>query len=55
MGSDGKCGGKSYCSPATVADALPIHRVYVDGFWIDATVVTNAEFGKFVRRLAPSL
>ena len=39
---------KSLCSPATVADALPIHRVYVDGFWMDATEVTNAQFEKFV-------
>ncbi|MGA7215184.1 MAG: SUMF1/EgtB/PvdO family nonheme iron enzyme, partial [Terrimicrobiaceae bacterium] len=42
MGSEGKCDGQSCCSPATVADALPIHRVYVDGFWMDATDVTNA-------------
>ena len=28
---------------------LPIHRVYVDGFWMDATPVTNAEFEKFVK------
>src|SRR5271166_6509328 len=49
MGSEGKCDGKSCCSPATVADALPIHRVYVDGFWMDATDVTNAEFVKFVQ------
>jgi formylglycine-generating enzyme len=48
MGSDGKSDGKSCCSPATVADALPIHRVYVDSFWMDATDVTNAEFEKFV-------
>jgi sulfatase modifying factor 1 len=49
MGSEGKCDGKSCCSPATVADALPIHRVYVDGFWMDATDVTNAQFEKFVK------
>ena len=49
MGSDGKRDGESCCSPATVADALPIHRVYVDGFWMDATVVTNAEFAKFIQ------
>jgi sulfatase modifying factor 1 len=49
MGSEGKCDGKSCCSPATVADALPIHRVDVDGFWMDATDVTNAEFTKFVQ------
>ena len=49
MGSEGKSDGKSCCSPATVADALPIHRVYVDGFWMDATDVTNAQFERFVQ------
>src|SRR6478672_3236193 len=49
MGSDGKSDGVSCCSPATVADALPIHRVYVDGFWMDAAVVTNAEFENFAK------
>ena len=29
-------------------DARPIHRVRVDGFWMDTTVVTNAEFARFV-------
>jgi formylglycine-generating enzyme len=29
-------------------DARPIHRVYVDGFWMDTTVVTNAQFAQFV-------
>ncbi len=32
-----------------MADARPIHRVYVDGFWMDATEVTNEEFEKFVQ------
>src|SRR5260370_14795546 len=26
----------------------PVHRVTVDGFWIDPTPVTNAQFRKFV-------
>jgi formylglycine-generating enzyme required for sulfatase activity len=30
-------------------DARPIHRVYVDGFFMDATDVTNGEFAKFVK------
>jgi sulfatase modifying factor 1 len=30
------------------ADARPIHRVYVDGFWMDATEVTNQQFAAFV-------
>jgi sulfatase modifying factor 1 len=29
-------------------DARPIHRVYVDGFWMDRTDVTNEEFARFV-------
>lgn len=30
-------------------DAQPVHRVYVDGFWMDSTEVTNRAFEKFVR------
>ena len=48
MGSEGECEGKSCCSPDTVADAQPIHRVRVDGFWMDETDVTNTQFEKFV-------
>jgi formylglycine-generating enzyme len=33
---------------ATV-DSRPIHRVYVDGFYMDKTDVTNAQFAEFVR------
>lgn len=33
----------------TMPDARPVHRVYVDGFYMDATEVTNAEFAKFVK------
>jgi formylglycine-generating enzyme len=29
-------------------DARPIHRVFVDGFWMDKTDVTNEQFAKFV-------
>jgi formylglycine-generating enzyme len=29
-------------------DAHPWHRVYVDGFWMDKTEVTNEQFAKFV-------
>ena len=49
MGANGESGGASCCSPDTVADTGPIHRVYVEGFWMDATDVTNAEFEKFVK------
>jgi formylglycine-generating enzyme required for sulfatase activity len=30
-------------------DSRPIHRVYVDGFYMDRTDVTNAEFARFVK------
>ncbi len=30
-------------------DARPVHRVYVDGFFMDTTDVTNAQFERFVR------
>src|ERR1700720_4457646 len=30
-------------------DSRPIHRVYVDGFWMDKTDVTNREFAEFVK------
>jgi sulfatase modifying factor 1 len=30
-------------------DSRPVHRVHVDGFWMDRTTVTNDEFAKFVR------
>lgn len=29
-------------------DARPVHRVYVDGFFMDETEVTNAEFAAFI-------
>jgi formylglycine-generating enzyme required for sulfatase activity len=37
------CGGGD-----PMPDARPIHRVYVDGFWMDATEVTNEAFARFV-------
>jgi formylglycine-generating enzyme len=37
------CGG-----PDSMHDARPVHRVYVDGFWMDAMEVTNEQFGRFV-------
>jgi len=30
-------------------DANPVHRVYVDGFWMDKTEVTNKHFAAFVK------
>jgi formylglycine-generating enzyme required for sulfatase activity len=40
--------GATVCS-APLSDAAPIHRVFVDGFWMDATEVTNGQFEEFVR------
>lgn len=31
-----------------MTDARPLHRVFVDGFWMDETEVTNAQFESFV-------
>jgi formylglycine-generating enzyme required for sulfatase activity len=30
-------------------DSRPVHRVYVDGFWMDKTDVTNQQFAAFVK------
>ena len=47
MGSDGI--NDSLCEqPGLTKDCLPIHPVQVDGFWMDATEVTNDQFAKFV-------
>ncbi|HXT69722.1 MAG TPA: formylglycine-generating enzyme family protein [Vicinamibacterales bacterium] len=35
--------------PGITRDAQPIHRVAVDGFWMDATEVTNDQFAAFVK------
>ena len=37
------------CSDCGMADAEPLHLVTVEGFWMDAAPVTNAQFEKFVR------
>ena len=34
--------------PDAMSDARPIHRVHVDGFWMDTTEVTNDAFARFV-------
>ncbi len=34
---------------SATTDSRPVHRVYVDGFWMDKTDVTNEEFAKFVK------
>src|SRR5580704_3895638 len=47
MGAQDPPGNDAVGMQATL-DSRPIHRVYVDGFWMDKTDVTNAEFAKFV-------
>jgi len=37
------------CENCGMPDALPSHLVEVDGFWMDRTPVTNAEFQRFVK------
>ena len=47
MGSDAD--SESLCSlPGVTRDALPKHRVAVDGFRMDATEVTNSQYAQFV-------
>ncbi|MBC7996923.1 MAG: formylglycine-generating enzyme family protein [Leptolyngbya sp.] len=38
------CGGHEH-----MPDARPIHRVSINGFWMDKTEVTNEQFEKFVK------
>jgi len=48
MGSTAE--SESLCSlPGLTRDSLPVHRVYVDGFWMDKAEVTNEQFEKFVK------
>ena len=48
MGSEAS--SESLCEvPGITRDAQPIHRVRVNGFWMDATEVTNTQFAAFVK------
>jgi formylglycine-generating enzyme required for sulfatase activity len=40
--------GQPNGGPDPMRDARPIHRVQLDGFWMDRTEVTNAQFAAFV-------
>src|SRR5439155_430778 len=42
-------GEGSHEMPMASNDAGPVHRVRVDGFWMDVTAVTNEQFEKFVK------
>jgi formylglycine-generating enzyme len=37
------------CEACEMPDALPVHQVVVDGFWLDVTPVTNEQFAQFVK------
>ncbi len=41
-------GGEFTMGDERFPDAVPLHQVVVDGFWIDKTEVTNAEYARFV-------
>jgi formylglycine-generating enzyme required for sulfatase activity len=41
--------GMSNVGMSATTDSRPIHRVYVDGFWMDTTEVTNEAFEQFVK------
>src|SRR5207244_7516377 len=40
--------GMNMVGMQATTDSRPIHRVWVDGFWMDTTEVTNAQFAAFV-------
>jgi sulfatase modifying factor 1 len=41
-------GGEAVLGSQTGAEDSPLHRVVLDGFWLDATEVSNAQFAAFV-------
>jgi len=41
-------GGEFWMGADEFPDAQPWHRVYVEGFWMDKTEVTNEQFARFV-------
>jgi formylglycine-generating enzyme required for sulfatase activity len=43
-------GGTFWMGDNDFPDARPVHRVTVDGFWMDKTEVTNAQFARFAEQ-----
>ena len=45
--------GEAFCTSASCCnagkDAVPVHEVEIDGFWMDRNAVTNAQFERFVK------
>jgi formylglycine-generating enzyme required for sulfatase activity len=42
-------GGEFWMGEEDESDAKPVHRVRLDGFWMDRTEVTNEQYARFVR------
>jgi formylglycine-generating enzyme len=49
MGAQDPPGMSDTVGMQATADSRPVHRVFVDGFWMDETEVTNAQFAAFVK------
>ena len=49
MGAQDPPDGDDTVGMQATTDSRPMHRVYVDGFWMDATEVTNEQFARFVK------
>jgi formylglycine-generating enzyme len=49
MGVSRKQLPKGFSTPDLFHDAFEVHKVYVDGFWMDKTEVTNEQFARFVK------
>jgi len=48
MGARSPMNANDLVGMQATTDSRPIHRVAVDGFWMDATEVTNEQFARFV-------
>jgi len=49
MGARDPADARDVVGMQATTDSRPVHRVGVDGFWMDATEVTNAQFSRFVQ------
>ena len=54
MGAQDPRGLNDAVGMQATTDSRPIHRVYVDGFWMDETEVTNEQFAAFVKATGTS-
>ena len=49
MGAQGPLDGQDIVGMQATTDSRPVHRVYVDGFWMEQTEVTTQQFAAFVK------